>query len=86
MLSSRGAPPLPGQGTEAVASDKMDCLYSDCLLLKIGAAVGEVNIPSIISVDDHVMEPPDLWTTRFPGDLLTECRILTASSQAASER
>ncbi|GIT46151.1 MAG: hypothetical protein Ct9H300mP12_07360 [Acidimicrobiales bacterium] len=23
-------------------------------------------IPRIISVDDHVVEPPDLWTTRLP--------------------
>jgi predicted TIM-barrel fold metal-dependent hydrolase len=25
-----------------------------------------VDIPRIISVDDHVVEPPDLWTTRLP--------------------
>ena len=23
-------------------------------------------IPRIISVDDHVVEPPDLWTSRLP--------------------
>jgi predicted TIM-barrel fold metal-dependent hydrolase len=26
----------------------------------------EVEIPKIISVDDHVVEPPDLWTNRLP--------------------
>jgi hypothetical protein len=25
-----------------------------------------VEIPRIISVDDHVVEPPDLWTSRLP--------------------
>ena len=25
-----------------------------------------IEIPRIISVDDHVVEPPDLWTTRLP--------------------
>lgn len=25
-----------------------------------------MNIPRIISVDDHVVEPPDLWSTRLP--------------------
>ena len=25
-------------------------------------------IPRIISVDDHVVEPPDLWTTRLPAE------------------
>ena len=25
-----------------------------------------VEIPRIISVDDHVVEPPDLWTSRVP--------------------
>ena len=25
-----------------------------------------VDIPRIISVDDHVVEPPDLWTNRLP--------------------
>ncbi len=25
-----------------------------------------IDIPRIISVDDHVVEPPDLWTTRLP--------------------
>ena len=24
------------------------------------------DLPKIISVDDHVVEPPDLWTTRLP--------------------
>src|SRR5205807_1086464 len=24
------------------------------------------DIPMIISVDDHVVEPPDLWTSRLP--------------------
>ena len=23
-------------------------------------------LPRIISVDDHVLEPPDLWTSRLP--------------------
>ncbi|MFC4055254.1 amidohydrolase family protein [Actinomadura syzygii] len=27
-------------------------------------------IPRIISVDDHVVEPPDLWTSRLPGRFL----------------
>ena|SRR5882757_9579081 len=26
----------------------------------------EINLPNIISVDDHVVEPPDLWTSRVP--------------------
>ena len=25
-----------------------------------------MDIPLIISVDDHVVEPPDLWTERIP--------------------
>ena len=25
-----------------------------------------MEIPRIISVDDHVVEPPDLWTARLP--------------------
>ena len=25
-----------------------------------------MQIPKIISVDDHVVEPPDLWTARVP--------------------
>ena len=25
-----------------------------------------LDIPKIISVDDHVVEPPDLWTSRLP--------------------
>src|SRR6185503_14535483 len=25
-----------------------------------------MEIPRIISVDDHVVEPPDLWTSRLP--------------------
>ena len=25
-------------------------------------------IPRIISVDDHVVEPPDLWTSRLPAE------------------
>ena len=25
-----------------------------------------MDIPRIISVDDHVVEPPDLWTDRIP--------------------
>jgi hypothetical protein len=29
----------------------------------------ETNIP-IISVDDHVLEPPHLWTSRMPKELL----------------
>jgi predicted TIM-barrel fold metal-dependent hydrolase len=28
--------------------------------------VTSVDIPRIISVDDHVVEPPDLWTSRLP--------------------
>src|SRR6202042_2644823 len=26
-------------------------------------------LPKIISVDDHVVEPPDLWTSRLPKSL-----------------
>ena len=26
----------------------------------------DTDIPLIISVDDHVVEPPDLWTSRLP--------------------
>src|SRR2546426_6393794 len=29
-----------------------------------GSSMSE--IPPIISVDDHVVEPPDLWTSRLP--------------------
>ncbi len=29
-----------------------------------------MEIPRIISVDDHVVEPPDLWTTRLPAKYL----------------
>jgi len=29
-----------------------------------GTTIG--SIPRIISVDDHVVEPPDLWTSRLP--------------------
>ena len=25
-----------------------------------------IDLPRIISVDDHVVEPPDLWTSRLP--------------------
>src|SRR6476646_8123375 len=28
------------------------------------------NLPRIISVDDHVVEPPDLWTKRVPSKYL----------------
>lgn len=28
--------------------------------------VAEVHIPPIISLDDHVIEPPDLWSDRLP--------------------
>jgi predicted TIM-barrel fold metal-dependent hydrolase len=28
-----------------------------------------VSLPKIISVDDHVVEPPDLWTSRLPRNL-----------------
>jgi predicted TIM-barrel fold metal-dependent hydrolase len=28
------------------------------------------DVPRIISVDDHVVEPPDLWTSRLPADVL----------------
>ncbi len=28
-----------------------------------------MDIPLIISVDDHVVEPPDLWTDRLPGEV-----------------
>jgi predicted TIM-barrel fold metal-dependent hydrolase len=30
------------------------------------------SIPRIISVDDHVVEPPDLWTSRLPARFLDE--------------
>ena len=30
------------------------------------ADAASVAIPRIISVDDHVVEPPDLWTSRLP--------------------
>lgn len=34
-------------------------------------------IPRIISVDDHVVEPPELWTSRLPGRFADRCpRIL----------
>jgi predicted TIM-barrel fold metal-dependent hydrolase len=29
-----------------------------------------IEIPRVISVDDHVVEPPDLWTNRLPKDLV----------------
>jgi predicted TIM-barrel fold metal-dependent hydrolase len=31
---------------------------------------GNGTLPRIISVDDHVVEPPDLWTSRLPAKLL----------------
>ena len=30
-------------------------------------------IPRIISVDDHVVEPPDLWTSRLPSKYADRC-------------
>ena len=30
-------------------------------------------IPRIISVDDHVVEPPDLWTSRLPAKYQDRC-------------
>ncbi|NNE72206.1 MAG: amidohydrolase [Acidimicrobiales bacterium] len=30
-------------------------------------------IPKIISVDDHVVEPPDLWTSRLPAEYHDRC-------------
>ena len=30
-------------------------------------------IPKIISVDDHVVEPPDLWTARLPSKYRDRC-------------
>ena len=32
-----------------------------------------VHIPRIISVDDHVVEPPDLWTSRLPAKYQDRC-------------
>jgi hypothetical protein len=29
-----------------------------------------MEIPRVISVDDHVVEPPDLWTNRLPKEFL----------------
>lgn len=31
-----------------------------------------LTVPDIISVDDHVMEPPDLWTSRLPAKYVDE--------------
>ena len=31
------------------------------------------DIPRIISVDDHVVEPPDLWTSRLPAKYQDRC-------------
>jgi len=28
--------------------------------------VADVHIPPIISLDDHVIEPPDMWSDRLP--------------------
>lgn len=32
-----------------------------------GTGAAEAEFPKIISVDDHVLEPPDVWTSRLPG-------------------
>ena len=38
-------------------------------------------IPQIISVDDHVMEPPDLWTSRAPASIVDRVPRLVRSAQ-----
>ena len=35
--------------------------------------VAAPEIPKIISVDDHVIEPPDLWTSRLPAKFQDRC-------------
>jgi predicted TIM-barrel fold metal-dependent hydrolase len=32
-----------------------------------------MDVPRIISVDDHVVEPPDLWTSRLPAEYHDRC-------------
>jgi predicted TIM-barrel fold metal-dependent hydrolase len=32
-----------------------------------------LDLPMVISVDDHVLEPPDLWTTRLPAKYKDRC-------------
>ena len=41
-------------------------------------------IPRIISVDDHVIEPPDLWTSRLPAKYHeTGPRVVRAKARMA---
>ena len=45
-----------------------------------------LEIPKIISVDDHVVEPPDLWVERLPskykdkGPRVESCLLYTSPS------
>lgn len=34
---------------------------------ELGTDTAEAEFPKIISVDDHVLEPPDVWTSPLPG-------------------
>ncbi len=36
------------------------------------------DIPRIISVDDHVVEPPDLWQSRLPAKYLDRAPACSA--------
>src|SRR4051794_187771 len=50
--------PGTGRGSRSLAPDRTYWFHTE------GAA--GMDIPRIISVDDHVVEPPDLWTGRIP--------------------
>jgi len=51
-----------------------------------------MDIPLIISVDDHVVEPPDLWTERIPAKFKDRAprvelrELLSAANQRSRRR
>ena len=45
-----------------------------------------IEVPRIISVDDHVVEPPDLWQSRLPARYRTRPRIGAQADGAAGRR
>ena len=34
----------------------------------VQGATAMTSLPRLISVDDHVLEPPDIWTSRLPAN------------------
>ena len=45
-----------------------------------------IEIPRIISVDDHVVEPPDLWTSRLPAKYQDRAPRVVRSSVSPAAR